>query len=140
MDARPNTPLRGRYLARQWVEVEDAETTELYHEISEYSVIHGEISGPQSFDNVLVSLRDTRFPTETIFMTGEKHGSNGPDEFGVYRFPPVPLGEYLVRVELADDPSTFLDIYSNLGQGESLNLPIDFMMQPETTIEEEPTQ
>jgi RNA polymerase sigma factor (sigma-70 family) len=136
IDASPSTPLENRYLLRKWVEIEDGKTVELIHELGEYSVVQGTIVGPLSFENVVVSLRDARYPTETIFMTGEKHGSNGPDEFGVYHFPPVPAGEYLVRVELADDPGIFVDTYCTLGQGESLSVPIDFPVEPETSGED----
>jgi len=126
LDPSPDIPLRSRYLVRTWVDVEDGGATELHHDLLAYSAIHGIISGLDSFQGVAVSICDARYPLEPIYMTGEKHDSNGPDESGQFQFGPVSAGEYVVRAIAPGEPPRQVEQLCTVGAGDALVLQLAF--------------
>jgi hypothetical protein len=129
IDTDPTTPLVSRYLAREWVELGEGETVELPLIADEYGRIGGVLYGLDSYADVSVSLRDMRWPDEFMYLTGEKHGSNGPNEMGEFLFGPTPAGEYVVYVHVPQQGDRIIEYPCAVGVGEVLELPIDLNLE-----------
>jgi len=125
IDADPNTPLPRRYLGRFWVDVPPDKTLEVAHEVGEFAVISGSITGVSDFNKVRVSLYDQRYPEEFMYMTGEKHSAIGPDEQGRFQFPPVPAGTYRVLVDHAEGAFAPVEQWTAVSPGENVELTVE---------------
>lgn len=122
INTSPHIPLRERYLVRMWVDVEEGKTVELHHELTAYGAVYGQIAGLADYQGVSVSICDARYPDEPMYMTGEKHDANGPDEYGAFAFGPVETGEYIARVHLPGTPPRVLEQKCTVSSGEPVEL------------------
>jgi RNA polymerase sigma factor (sigma-70 family) len=126
IDPDPNAPLADRYLGRFWIDFENGATVDRVFEIGAFSRIEGTLHGVADPSQTVVALYDARYPTEMMYMTGEKHGSNGPDADGRYHFGPVPAGNYVVRAMVQGETFEPIEETVTVGSGQIIDLPLVF--------------
>ena len=115
-------------LAKAWVEIENGATAELVHELEDYSIISGRVSGVNDYDGVVVELCDARHPSSTLYTNTGRNAGIGLDGTGGFCFPLVPAGDYVVRglIRSPGDPGQETEQPCTVSYGEMHEVALDF--------------